>query len=495
MAKLTNQEILTEVSNMSKADSANLGVTPELKEMAGELVRGNLGVKSAFYGTYTPLYNAFCGFVVKFTLADLSKATYSDLYRRHHRNMTQGRPQLGFVKLASAGTGNSSAQMANSPAIGSLTTVTTADHPDVVALYDIAHKAYVARVPISFEDVKTALNDEYGINDLMVKVRESLEDYITYQRNADYDTAFSTAASNAIAEGSGSEISANAAKATYGLVNVGDVSGITTGDYSSWTDDELISVYTALKTRFYAMTGRPSDVYNALGELNNVNKRDMIVYIDGALWAAMTSRIAAFAYDAEQLRGEGLEIVAFNAPWLRTSTSTGYTIAAIGSVNFIRDYPTSDFAKVLEADRGSIINRFVDVSIAAAGYECFTFIKAVPAASTAYAAHKITIKTSLSSHPSNMYLNEYKSADAYTEETAEISHYNDVVIFASVTTKAYLGGVSTGYNTTFKLTYADGSIEEKTVAYAAASTPFNLYKTVGSGVIPVDIIELTGYSS
>lgn len=373
--KLTNKEVLTQIASMGDVEANTYGVSADMRNMAARAAGGDESAKAAFYAPYTPLYNAFCGFVVKFAMTALSKAFYYDVYGPHHRNMLQGRPELGFVKKATAGTGNHSKQFAANPAQGSLTTVVTADMPDVVALYDITVASYEARIPVSTEDVKTAFTTEYGINDLYTKVRESLEDKITEDRNVSYDTKLAAVAAALIPAGTGSEINANAGKATYVTVAPGaDWSTIVTNKtYGSLTEDQLTQVFVQIKKLYYGMTTRPNTRYNALGVANNAPKDMMICYLDADLYAEM-SRVKASVFDASALEESGLRIVPLAAPWLGTVIDSKPIIAAIGTADFIRDWPTSDFGSSVPTDRGAIESRFMDTQIAVCGYEPFTFI-------------------------------------------------------------------------------------------------------------------------
>lgn len=429
--KLNNKEVMQQIADMAETEAATMGVTAELKNAARSYANGNTAIASAFFAPYTPLYNAFVGFVVKFTISDLSKATYNDEYAAHHRNMTQGRPQLGFVKLATAGTGNECAQVAAEPAMGGLTTYIEADQPDVVALYDIVHADCVARVPIAYEDVKTAFSDEYGISDLFVKTRAVMEDSIVEQVNGYYDELFEDAAENAIAAGTGSEIDDNAAAATY--ITVG--AEVDPDDFSTLTDEELIQMYAAIKDTFYGIVGRPNPIYNALGVYNNAPRERMICYVHAGLWTQMTVRIASTVFDASKLETAGLTIKPFRAPWLGLSTDNGVVLAAVGSTNYIRDYPTSDFAKTVETDRGSIINRFRSTNFARAGYEPFTFILA-NAGGSDYGT-TVTIKTSGS------YSSTYQLATADSPTT--IAAAGTATVTANAIEDGYID-VSAGNN-------------------------------------------------
>lgn len=373
--KLTNQEILSQIAELSDEERNEFGVTTDMRDAAARAAAGNTAAKSAFYQSFTPLYNAFVGFIVKFALSQLSKATYDDVYGAHHRNLTQGRPQLGFVKPAKKGTGNSSQQFASAPAIGGLTTVTTAEMPDVVSLYDITVEDYEARIPVSVEDVKTAFNTEYGISDLYTKVREGLEDAIVEDRNASYDDLFESVVDEAIPVGTGSEIAANANKATYALVPGGAnwAAAASSGDFSAITDDQLTQVFVAIKRHLFEIMGRPETTHNALAVKNN-KKSNLVCYVWAPLYAEL-SRVKASAFNLDELLDRGVTMTPLNAPWLGMTLTSGYiSLAGLGSADFIRDYPTSDFASTVPTDRGVIECRFMTTEFAVAGYEPFTFL-------------------------------------------------------------------------------------------------------------------------
>lgn len=371
--RLTNAEVLAQIAQMSAEERNLYGVTAEMAEAALKASGGDRSAASSFYAQYTPLFNAFTGFVVKFALSDLSKATYRDVYGKHHRNMTQGRPQLGFVKRAGAGNGNHDANFADdttgSP--GRLSTVVTATMPPLIALYDIDGYSYEARVPISYEDVKTAFNTEYGINDLYVKVREGLEDAIVEGRNGTYDSRLTDVyTSGKIAAGTGSEIAANAAKATYVDVKGG---GDYAGDLSDLTEDQLVQVLISIKNAFYGMVSRPNAQYNALGVENNAKRDTMVCYMWAPLYAEL-SRVKASVFDARALEDDGLKIEPLIAPWLGLNVANRVCLAAVGTADFIVDYPVSDFASVVPTDRGVIECRFMSTQVAIRGYEPWCFI-------------------------------------------------------------------------------------------------------------------------
>ena len=156
--KLTNEEILNEIGNLAQDEANALGLTKDAQEAALKAAGGDRAAISSFCQSATPLYNTFCQFVVKFAATYLSKAKYRDVYRRHHRNMLEGRPELGFVYPAGAGTGNDVGTVATSTQTANrgMTTVVTAELPTTIALYGITQYNFVARVPISDEEVKTA---------------------------------------------------------------------------------------------------------------------------------------------------------------------------------------------------------------------------------------------------------------------------------------------------------------------------------------------------
>ena len=373
--RLTNEEILNNIAELSEEERNRYGVSSELQSAAARAASGNRTALASFWEPYTAVYNGFVGFIAKFALSQLSKATYNDLYAAHHRNMVQGRPQLGFVDRAKQGTGNASQQFAANPAIGGLTTVVTAEMPDIIALYDITVHDYVARIPVSTEDVKTAMTSEYGISDLYTLVREGLEDAIIEDRNATYDDAMSTVVAGAIPAGTGSQIAANAAKATYTVVpgQANWAEAVATGDLSAITEDQLTQVFVTIKNTYYGVTGRPQTRYNALGVRNN--KTDNVVcYVWAPLYAEM-SRVKASAFNLNELLDSGLRMVPLVAPWLGIVLDNGNAVlGAIGSADFIRDYPTSDFASTVPTDRGVIECRFMTTQLAIAGYEPFVVL-------------------------------------------------------------------------------------------------------------------------
>lgn len=374
MANLTNEEVYQQIATMSETDAAQYGVTPAIRATAQQpdAIRA-----AAFAAPYTPLYNGFVGMIAKFAVTALSKAKYSDIYSRHHRNLIQGRPQVGFVKLATAGTGNDSALFSSTPAIGSLTSVITADQPEVITLYETDNKSFVARVPISPEDVKNAVTNEYGISDLIDKTRRSAEDKIINDRNAQFDAMFTDAAKTALLAGTGAEIEGNAGKAVKKRVNLTYAKNIASGTLK-FTDEDLTLLYTEIKKAYFSLTGRPTSEYNALGVMNNVDKENMVCYIDGDVLAEMETRVAQAAYNLDKLEQEGLKLVPTKAPYLGKAVTTGdesFTpLLAIGSADYLRDYPVSDYSSEVPVDRGVIHSRFFDDQFIKAGYEPFVFI-------------------------------------------------------------------------------------------------------------------------
>lgn len=374
MAKLANEEVYQQIATMSETDAAQYGVTPAIRSTAQQpdSVRA-----AAFSAPYTPLYNGFVGMIAKFAVTALSKAKYSDIYSKHHRNLVQGRPQVGFVKRATAGTGNDSALFSSTPKIGSLTSVVTADQPEVITLYDTVNASFVARVPISPEDVKNAVTSEYGISELITKTREAAEDKIINDRNELFDTQLTECAKTAVAVGS--EIPANSGKATKRLLKLSAVAthAATEGRIDMSTDD-LTAVYTEIKRVYYSMVGRPVSDFNALAVPNNVDKENMVCYIDSDLLAEMETRVAQAAFNLDKLEQAGLTLVPTKAPYLGKAVTSGQDtfvpFVAMGSADFIRDYPISDYTTEMQVDRGVIHSRFFDDQLIKAGYEPFVFI-------------------------------------------------------------------------------------------------------------------------
>lgn len=374
MPKLTNEEVYQQIATMSETDAAQYGVTPAIRSTAQQpdAVRA-----AAFAAPYTPLYNGFVGMIAKFAVTALSKAKYSDIYARHHRNLVQGRPQVGFVKRATAGTGNTSALFSTTPKIGSLTSVVTADQPEVITLYDTVNASFVARVPISPEDVKNALTSECGISELITKTREAAEDKIINDRNELFDTELTKCAKTAVE--AGSEISANSGKAVKRILHTS--SGATRAAVDGridMTTEDLTAIYTEIKRVYYSMVGRPVTDFNALAVPNNVAKENVVCYIDSDLLAEMETRVAQAAFNLDKLEQAGLTLIPTKAPYLGKPLPVGQDkfvpFVAMGSADFIRDYPLSDYTTEMQVDRGVIHSRFFDDQLIKAGYEPFVFL-------------------------------------------------------------------------------------------------------------------------
>lgn len=398
MAKLTNEEVYQQIATMSETDAAQYGVTPAIRATAQQpdAVRA-----AAFSAPYTPLYNGFVGMIAKFAVTALSKAKYSDIYARHHRNFVQGRPQVGFIKRATAGTGNNSAVFSSTPAIGSLTSVVTADQPEVITLYDTVNASFVARVPISPEDVKNAVTSEYGISELITKTREAAEDKIINDRNELFDTELTNCAKTAVV--SGSETPENSGKAIKRILNIsyGAIQAAADGRIDMTTED-LTAIYTEIKRVYYSMVGRPVPDFNALAAPNNVDKDSMVCYIDSDLLAEMETRVAQAAFNLDKLEQSGLTLIPTKAPYLGKALNLGSAndtfvpFVAMGSADFIRDYPISDYTTEMQVDRGVIHSRFFDDQLIKAGYEPFVFLGVqkgfvLMTAASSVAGYKITV--------------------------------------------------------------------------------------------------------
>lgn len=421
MAKLTNEEVYQQIATMSETDAAQYGVTPAIRATAQQpdAVRA-----AAFSAPFTPLYNGFVGMIAKFAVTALSKAKYTDIYARHHRNLVQGRPQVGFIKRATEGTGNKSALFSSTPAIGSLTSVVTADQPEVITLYDTVNASFAARVPISPEDVKNAVTNEYGISELITKTREAAEDKIINDRNELFDAQLTECARTAVAVGS--EISANSGKATKRLLHIS--SGATKAAIAGridMTTEDLTAIYTEIKRVYYSMVGRPVTDFNALAVPNNVDKDNMVCYIDSDLLAEMETRVAQAAFNLDKLEQAGLTLIPTKAPYLGKALMFGQDafvpFVAMGSADFIRDYPISDYTTEMQVDRGVIHSRFFDDQLIKAGYEPFVFLGVqsgevrIEIGSSAL-GYKITVDGDVVDYGTGTFV-MYRPADSVTVET------------------------------------------------------------------------------
>ena len=423
MANLTNEEVYQQIATMSETDAAQYGVTPAIRATAQqpEAVRA-----AAFGAPYTPLYNGFVGMVAKFAVTALSKAKYSDIYARHHRNFAQGRPQVGFVKRATEGTGNKSALFSATPTIGSLTSVVTADQPEMITLYDTVNKSFVARVPISPEDVKNAVTSEYGISELITKTREAAEDKIINDRNELFDTQLTECAKTAVAVGS--ETADNSGKATKRILILSRkaVNAAINGRVDMTTED-LTAIYTEIKRVYYSMVGRPVPDFNALAVPNNVDKENMVCYIDSDLLAEMETRVAQAAFNLDKLEQAGLTLIPTKAPYLGKPLPSGQDtfvpFVAMGSADFIRDYPISDYTTEMQVDRGVIHSRFFDDQLIKAGYEPFVFLGVqsgevhITGTSSAL-GYKITVDGVVEDFTSGVSFNMHRPANSVTVEVA-----------------------------------------------------------------------------
>ena len=121
------------------------------------------------------------------------------------------------------------------------------------------------------------------------------------------------------------------------------------------------------------MVTRPNSKYNALGVENNAKRDTMVCYMWAPLYAEL-SRVKASVFDAKALEDDGLTIEPLLAPWLGLNVANRVCLAAVGTANFIRDYPISDFASTVPTDRGVIECRFMATQVAICGYEPWCFI-------------------------------------------------------------------------------------------------------------------------
>lgn len=374
--RLTNTEALSQIAAMSATEAATYGATAELQQTAAMAAAGDVPATLSLTATDTPLYNAMIGLLVKLAYTPLRHADYKDLYARHHRNFVQGVPERNFIGLAKAGTGNSAQlESDNDNGNGTLTTVVTAETPDVYSVTVADHGHFVARVPISDADYRNAFNTEYGITDFIGGLRRSLENKITDERNGMFDTAFLNGAQTAVGVGTGAVSQDNIRKATitsiakeaYGIATIGDK-----------PEDIMKAIYQVMSKLYFEMTGRPNEKYNALGVPNNTPTDAMIVYVHPTYYSAMRTYVESFAFNSDALTIDPMHIKPLSAPWMGATVNTGgvsgEVIMAIGSVDWALDYPVNDFAKVVPTDRGEIVSRFLDTELSIAGFEQMCFV-------------------------------------------------------------------------------------------------------------------------
>lgn len=373
--KMTNQEALAQIAEMSATEAATYGATPDLQQTAAMAAAGDVPAMMSLTATDTPLYNAMLGILVKLAYTPLRYADYTDLYAAHHRNFVQGKPERNFIGLAKVGTGNN-AQLETDAATGNgmLTTVVTATTPDIYSVTVTQSRNFVARVPISDADYRNAFNNEYGITNLIQGIRKSLENKIINDRNNLFDTAFSDAVDTAVKVGTGAETTENLTKAT--IVDIGEVVS-DPNELAQGVEREARAIYQGLSRIYFEMTGRPTEKYNALGVPNNTPEDAMIVYIDPKYYSAMRTYVDAFAFNSEALTIKPMKFKPMSAPWMGKFASGsvgGNVIAAIGSVDWALDYPVNDFSRVVPTDRGEIVARFLDTELSIAGFEQMCFI-------------------------------------------------------------------------------------------------------------------------
>lgn len=382
--KQTNKQILEAVATASAQDAATYGVTPEIRTVAAAAANNDPVALTSLTVGGTALYNEMLGLLIKVAYTPLRWARYTDLYERHHRNMIQGKPERNWIDVAKVGTGNSApVEVSSAPSHGgTLTTVVTAQVPDVISLVKADARSYTARVPISDADYRNAFTTEYGLDNFIGGLRQSLENAIVSQRNDDFDQFLSISVMTSVPIATGAQIADNANKAVYVTLALPSVNAAmeTAGPVVTAVDDaaesDLKALFTTLKAMYAQMTGRPNEMYNALGVANNTPPDAMICYLDARVYARL-SVLSAWAPNARELRDQGLEIRAISAPWLGADAPDGNpVIGAMGSVDWIVDYPTADFAKVVETDRGYIINRFLDTQLSVAGFEQWCFLTA-----------------------------------------------------------------------------------------------------------------------
>lgn len=376
--KKTNQEILTAVANASEEEAQSLGITEEVRKVATLAADGSPSALSSIVVPGTTTYNAMLGVIVKIATTPLRWAKYTDVYAAHHRNFIQGKPERNFIDVAKKGTGNSAQLQTNTAGLsGTLTSVVTATTPDVYSVVSNELKSFEARIPISTADYKNAFSQEYGLSDFIGGLRMALENSILEQRNAAYDEYFESAAGNAAKAPVTTSTAAGMVQATYVDVVLPNVYAYLNTGSALPDNDDLLTFYAKIKSLYYALTGRPVSDYNGAGVKNNVVKDELVLYVHADLYAELTTRVDSFASNEQYLTEAGLKIVPMQAPWLGSDASTtSKTIAAIGSSNFIVDYPVNDYESTVQVDRGEIVTRYFDAYFSQAGFEPFVFINA-----------------------------------------------------------------------------------------------------------------------
>lgn len=470
---MTNTEVLEQVAALSEAEAAKSGIAPEMVSGAKLAIQSPNpnAFASSYFAEYTPAFNAFCGFIVQTAIAGVGKADYKDLYHQHHKGLVKGLPAIGFLGKAKAGTGNSSQLVDSTPATGSLTTLTTADMPDMITMYTKTFNSFEARVPISREDVTDAFDTETGIADLIARTREALEDKITDDINDLYDDEFKkvfAAGDNVsnksyiLAEGDGSDQDDNnEGAATF---TVAAAKGpLYVDDYANYTDDDLIRIYVKLLQAVYDLKGRPITTTNAMGVPNNAGRKGVIVYVNSDLAAEMTARIRAGKINPDDLYAPGVEYTPLRADWLSglmiplagTGLEDVYHVCAVAlSGDWIRDWRLSDFGDVVPTGRkGAIEERFVDVALIRAGYEPAVGI-AVHRRLTkvAYSSSNITGVT-LYNDPTTSIINAAK-------KVTNLNAYSDSAVFVKA---------SSGAATHTLTVYGDGEILTSGIAVSVVS--------------------------
>ena len=173
------------------------------------------------------------------------------------------------------------------------------------------------------------------------------------------------------------------------------------------------------------MVGRPVPDFNALAVPNNVDKENMVCYIDSDLLAEMETRVAQAAFNLDKLEQAGLTLIPTKAPYLgkpmKSGADTFVPFVAMGSADFIRDYPVSDYTTEMQVDRGVIHSRFFDDQLIKAGYEPFVFlgvqsgVVSITGTSSAI-GYKITVDGVVENFSSGVSFTMNRPADSVTVE-------------------------------------------------------------------------------
>lgn len=377
----TNTELMAEIAALNSQEVAEMGVSTDLQKMAANYNARSAAALADAVTTSSTMFNAFTGLVTKIAYSHIERATYRDIFRRFHKGYVDGGDvEVAFMLPASEGTGNQAETDVGTVTPVTMTTAVTATAPTMYHITERTFYAAVSRVPISRAMVKTAFVRDSGIADLIEHVRQAGVDAIIRDSNQRiHEKLEELFADTTLIKLVGAGSLTNTTGATY--YQISEVENEST--IRGLTDADLINIFTAIKATVYGMVGEPTGLYNAMGVANNAPSVErLLCFIDSDLWAAMTTRIAANAFNESELRQAGLEIIPLKSRWLDEETtisgltSNQHIYALVCSDNYIQDYTTNDESSALPTERGQIISRFANGVIYRVGFEPATFIGA-----------------------------------------------------------------------------------------------------------------------